>query len=361
MNGSRTSDPRLIREGIYNFFKNHYKKVLWDRPKIRGLDFKKVSIEDSISLERPFSKEEVWEAVCSCDGNKAPGPDGFNLNFIKANWEVIQEDFLEFISGFHSDGHIVKELNSTLMALIPKCARPELLSDFRPISLVGSLYKVLAKVLANRLKKVMGTIISEPQMAFVKDRQILDSFIIAEEIIHKWRKKEEGGLLVKLDFEKACNLKHVDYIYDIRNCLSILGNTFVVFNHRSTNSFADALTKKGSGLSRSYFCWTKPNHLWKMPNGTTPCLKYHHKIVELFDVGDDKYELDLVRFFLENGHVLQKMRISWFYPERLVYGNRVHGNGNTDEFISEVMKFPTSSSNIALTFVKPESPISFYD
>ncbi|KAK2639572.1 hypothetical protein Ddye_027367 [Dipteronia dyeriana] len=112
--------------------------------------------------------------------------------------------------------------------------------------------------------------------------------------------------------------------------------------------------------SRSFRWWTKPNFPWKMPNGTTSCLKYHLKIVELFNVADDKHELDLVRFFLENGYVLQKMRIFWAGNLR-VNGKRIYGTENTDEFISEVMKFPRSSSNVALTFVEPESRISFYD
>ncbi|KAK1581311.1 hypothetical protein Q3G72_004905 [Acer saccharum] len=81
---------------------------------------------------------------------------------------------------------------------------------------------------------------------------------------------------------------------------------------------------------------------WKMPNETTSCLKYHLKIVELFHVRDDKHEFDLVKFFLKNGHILQKMRISL-----------VHGHRNTDEITTEIMKFPRSSPNLALTFVKP--------
>ncbi|KAK0600771.1 hypothetical protein LWI29_018270 [Acer saccharum] len=101
------------------------------------------------------------------------------------------------------------------------------------------------------------------------------------------------------------------------------------------------------------FRWTNHNSPWKIPNRTSSCLKYHLKIVELFQVGDDKYEIDLVRFFLENGHVLQKMRISWVFRSPL-FSNPVYSNGNTDEFISEVMKFPRSSPNIALTFVEPE-------
>ncbi|KAK0601362.1 hypothetical protein LWI29_023538 [Acer saccharum] len=88
-----------------------------------------------------------------------------------------------------------------------------------------------------------------------------------------------------------------------------------------------------------------PNDPWKMPNATT-CLKYHLKIVELFEVRDRKYELDLISFFLKNGHVLQKMRISWVEP-------RI---GNIDKIISEIMKFPRSSLNVALTIDEPMFP-----
>ncbi|KAK2650616.1 hypothetical protein Ddye_018105 [Dipteronia dyeriana] len=89
-----------------------------------------------------------------------------------------------FIREFYRNGNIVKDLNKTFVALIPKCSNPETMSDYRPISLMGSMYKILAKVLANRLKVVMNSVIGDYQMAFVKDRHILDSFVIAKEIIH---------------------------------------------------------------------------------------------------------------------------------------------------------------------------------
>ena len=71
---------------------------------------------------------------------------------------------------------------------------------FKPISLMNSMYKILAKVLANRLKMIMNSVIGDNQMAFVKNRQIMDSFVVAKEIIHSWRKDKVDGLLVKLDF-----------------------------------------------------------------------------------------------------------------------------------------------------------------
>ncbi|KAK3206429.1 hypothetical protein Dsin_020475 [Dipteronia sinensis] len=112
---------------------------------------------------------------------------------------------MNFMKEFHRDGEVVKDINRTFVTLIPKVGKLETIKDYRPISLVGSMYKILAKVLANRLRKKMNVIIGESQMAFVKGRQIIDSFVIAEEVIHKSKHEKEGGLLVKLDFEKAYN------------------------------------------------------------------------------------------------------------------------------------------------------------
>ncbi|KAK2662856.1 hypothetical protein Ddye_001430 [Dipteronia dyeriana] len=110
---------------------------------------------------------------------------------------------MNFLMEFYRDGSVVKDLNCTFLALIPKVGKPESIKDYRPINLVGAMYKLLAKVLANRLKKVMNSIISPSHMVFVKDRQIVDGFIIAEEVIHSWKKDMKRGLLLKLDFEKA--------------------------------------------------------------------------------------------------------------------------------------------------------------
>ncbi|KAK3194323.1 hypothetical protein Dsin_025633 [Dipteronia sinensis] len=182
-NGVKITDPPQVRNGVFLFFKDHFKNVRWSRPKIRSLGLKQIFEEEIKSLEVVFSKEEVSAVVYCCDGDKAIDPDGLNLRFIKANWENIQEDFLKFILEFHGNRDIVKDLNNTFITLIPKCFNPEIIKDFKPISLVGSMYKIFAEVLANR--------------------QIIDSFVIAEEIIHTWRKSKEMTPLVKLDFEKA--------------------------------------------------------------------------------------------------------------------------------------------------------------
>jgi len=119
---------------------------------------------------------------------------------------------MRFVLEFHRNGKLSRGINSTFIALIPKVESPQKLTDFRPISLVGCLYKILAKVLANRLRAVVGQVISETQTAFVKDRQILDGVLVANEVVDEARKLKKELLLFKVDFEKAYDSVDWEYL-----------------------------------------------------------------------------------------------------------------------------------------------------
>jgi hypothetical protein len=105
------------------------------------------------------------------------------LGFFKEFWEVLKVDLLNFFAEFYHNGKLTKGLNSTFIALIPKVENPQRVADFRPISLVSSVYKILSKVLANRLRMVVGNVVSASQSAFIKGRQILDGILIANELV----------------------------------------------------------------------------------------------------------------------------------------------------------------------------------
>jgi hypothetical protein len=158
---------------------------------VDNLPFKQLNSEECGSLTSPFLEAEVKAAVWDCDSFKSPGPDGINFGFFKDFWVELKGDVMRFVSEFHWNGKLTKGINSTFIALIPKVDIPQRLNDFRPISLVGSLYKILAKVLANRLRLVIGCVISESQTTFVKDRQILDGILIANEVVDEARKSKK--------------------------------------------------------------------------------------------------------------------------------------------------------------------------
>jgi hypothetical protein len=159
-----------IREAVFQHFCNHFKTVGAHRPGVGALQFRKLSFAEGGLLTKPFSLAEVKQAVWECDSFKSPGPDGISFGFIKEFWDLLQHDFLRFMVEFHRNGKLTKGINSTFIALIPKVTSPQRLNDFRPISLVGCIYKVLAKVLANRLREVVGSVVSESQSAFVKGK-----------------------------------------------------------------------------------------------------------------------------------------------------------------------------------------------
>lgn len=110
---------------------------------------------------------------------------------------------MQFFEEFYDNGKLASGLNNSFITLIPKVDCPSSISDFRPISLIGSIYKILAKVLANRLKKVVPRVIGEAQLAFLGGRNILDGVLIANEIVDWWKVNRKKGVILKLDFQKT--------------------------------------------------------------------------------------------------------------------------------------------------------------
>ena len=180
------------------------------RPSISGLSFPRLEAVDRARLEEPFSKQEVFKALKGFSGNKAPKPDGFSMAFWQSSWGFAKEEVMVFFREFHDQNCFVTSLNATFLLLILKKGGAEYLRDFRPIRLVGGLYKWLAKVLVNWLKLIVGKVVSKAQNAF-EGRQIVDVALVANEVIDSILKSNEGAVLCKLDIEKAYD--HMDWSF----------------------------------------------------------------------------------------------------------------------------------------------------
>ncbi|GAU20900.1 hypothetical protein TSUD_120920 [Trifolium subterraneum] len=172
-----------IREAVFHHFENHFRSVNIVRLQIDNLQFSSISASEAYYLERPFDE--------------------------------VEGDLMRFLLEFYANGILVKGSNCTFIVLIPKVANPQRISNFRPISLVGCMYKILAKVLANRLKLVMDTVISESQFAFVKGRQIMDGILIANEVVDDAKKLKKELTLFKVDFEKTYDSVEWEYLNSV--------------------------------------------------------------------------------------------------------------------------------------------------
>ncbi|GAU47952.1 hypothetical protein TSUD_06860 [Trifolium subterraneum] len=190
-----------VKRFVKNFFENNFKENWANRPNLNGITFQSLSEEDNVSLLPPFSIDEVREVVWNSDRNKCPSPDGLNFNFLKVCWNVLKGDIMEFLAEFHKNAVLPKAITASFLALIPKKDHPQALSDYRTICLVSSLYKILSKVLAVRLKKVMAKLISEVQSAFLPNRQILDGVLVVNELIDLAKRRKDKCLFFKI---RAC-------------------------------------------------------------------------------------------------------------------------------------------------------------
>ncbi|GJX94717.1 RNA-directed DNA polymerase, eukaryota, reverse transcriptase zinc-binding domain protein [Tanacetum coccineum] len=191
VDGNWITNPLSIKEEFYKFYKSKFK-----------------SFDSSFDA----TLEEICKDVWDCGCGKSLGPHGFSFLFQKTYWDLFKDDIVNFVNQFMESGTMPKGTNSAFINLILKIPNPLLIKDYRLISLIGMQYKIVAKLLANRLSTVLDKLVIPTQSAFISVHQILNGPLMVSEIIEWHRKRNKRLMIFKVDFEKAFDTVSWNYL-----------------------------------------------------------------------------------------------------------------------------------------------------
>ena len=163
----------------------------------------KVTMEMNACLMAAFTTSKVKQELDQMAPFKAPGPDGFIVEFYQQNWTTVGPEVCEVALHFLNSGHMDSAINATNIALIPKVKNPNSVTEFQPISLCNVLYKIVSKVLVNRLKVILPLVISPNQSVFLPGRLITDNILAAYETLYTMHTRLWSKMGIKLDMSKT--------------------------------------------------------------------------------------------------------------------------------------------------------------
>ncbi|KAL0411318.1 UNVERIFIED_CONTAM: hypothetical protein Slati_3721500 [Sesamum latifolium] len=191
--GTRLTVKHDVVAEFISFFENllggHRQHRLLDINFLRPWARHVLTAEEADLLVEPIRYSEVKMAVFAIVEEKAPRPDGFSAGFYKAAWSIIGNDITANVQEFLFTGKLLKQVNATLLTLIPKVSTPTSVTDYRPISCCNVFYKIITKIIVQRMHGVMGKLVSPSQNAFVPGRRISYNILLAQELFSGYNRR----------------------------------------------------------------------------------------------------------------------------------------------------------------------------
>lgn len=187
---------KFYGDDVPGCFVNHFERFLGVEDVVIPLDdcddlfIKKLDPDIAVNMIRPISDIEIKDVMFSIEDDKAAGPDGYTSKFFKAAWSIVSVDVCAAVKEFFSSGKLLGEFNANVISLIPKLQVPLKVSDYRPIACGNVIYKCISKVITNRLKEGLCSLIDCNQSAFIPGRQISDNVLLAQEFLkgYNWKR-----------------------------------------------------------------------------------------------------------------------------------------------------------------------------
>jgi exonuclease III len=200
------SKPAEVLDCLYDYYSNLYAR----NRNINEENFEnfnadvKLNSSDKKLLDQYISLEECKEALDALPSGKTPGTDGISTEFLKKFWSSISTHFYKALQCSIKEGMLSVEQRRAVISLIPKDGKDSrLINNWRPISVTNVDYKIIAKVIANRLKIVLPMLINEDQCGYVQNRVIGENVRFLHDLMYSSNQGEVEGIIMLVDFEKA--------------------------------------------------------------------------------------------------------------------------------------------------------------
>ena len=227
--GDDSCDPFTINSTFRDFYKSLYSSETTNSDitsYLNNISLPTVAEEERSTLNAAFTPEEVWSAIQAMPNGKCPGPDGFPLECYKKFWPEIHPILMPAINNILKGDIPPSWRYASVSLLLKKDKNPLDCSSYRPISLLNVDYKIVAKVLARRLEKVLPNIINSDQAGFVKSRHGTDNVRRALNVIHYLNTHKNPGFIISLDAEKAFDRVEWPFLFSVLEKFD-LGSSFI--------------------------------------------------------------------------------------------------------------------------------------
>ncbi|GKE30115.1 RNA-directed DNA polymerase, eukaryota, reverse transcriptase zinc-binding domain protein, partial [Tanacetum coccineum] len=219
------NEERFEGDRVADQFVQHFKNFLGKSDAVQSIDLESlkcnfVSEDGAKNMVRVMSDVEIKDALYDICDNKAPNPDGYSTKFDKKAWSMVGKEVCEVVKEFFRNGKMLGEVNATLITLVPKSKTPLKVFNYRLIACCNVLYKIISKILTNRIKNALGSLVNPSQRAFIPGRQITNNILLTQELL----RGEDG----KFRYHWGCNELEISHLY--------FANDLLVLCHGDANS-----------------------------------------------------------------------------------------------------------------------------
>ena len=250
--GEITQNTSLIKNHVSKFYKNLYSKVSTDEGARENIlkDLSRLDPLEAEDLERPLSLEELDAAVGQLGKDTTPGLDGLSGEFYQTFWPILKNDLLSVLNHYFHTGSLPRSFGRAVITLLPKKGDLADIANWRPVSLLNNDYKILARLLANRLKECIGSVVAEDQTYCVPGRSIHDNVSLIRDIIDYANENGVPLAVINLDQEKAFDNVDRGYLFDTMRAMGF-GDRFLDYI-KILYSGSESLVKFGGSLTASF-------------------------------------------------------------------------------------------------------------